>query len=105
MFHRFTIVLHLLNFNISKFLCESPSRDGKGKLDRAAPLLTPQEGIVYKLMQQRRKVKFKKKATKKSYLIKMTNNLGAYSISLQLGKNLFGLFLRLSLLLFNIDDW
>lgn len=49
--HGLSILLYLLNFNIggAKFLLESPSRHGEGKLDRAAPLLTPQVGIVYKL--------------------------------------------------------
>lgn len=64
MFHGFIIIillLHLLNFNgrFSKFLRESPSRNSQGKLDRAAPLLTPQEGVVYKLKKAFEKEKLK----------------------------------------------
>ncbi len=107
-FHGFTILLLLLDFNISgtEFLLESPSWYSKGKLDRAAPLLTPQEGIVYELKEGNRKGKLHlwKNAKNKRYIIKMTDDQGTYIISLQLAQNLFGLFLGLSLLLFNIDD-
>lgn len=49
--HGFTVILFLLYFNRStaKLVLESPSGHSEGELDRAAPLLAPQEGIIYKL--------------------------------------------------------